>query len=201
MSFILTVLFTVLGCLNFSANGLAEQYSKARAAGMLEPGIRVGKTYIGETYAALFKSLGPSTSADTAMGRSWDTWTSNKMPADKTISHLDVYTQRDPTGLHTFVTQIQVDSPFFKTQSGLAVGSTLAEITRVYPRGAVVKTYESKALGGKILVYDDAKDGIAFECRMSSDQNALTSKCIAIRIHRAGTPVLPIYLLPRDYDQ
>jgi hypothetical protein len=70
---------------------------------------------------------------------------------------------------------IRVTSPRYHTLNGLSTGSTLARVRREFPN--VVAVHDNRN------IYDDNKQGIAFEF---ADSSSADSPCIAVMVHPRG---------------
>jgi len=153
---------------------------------LIVPGHAVGSLRLGARDAVLQK-LGhalPKHEGDTAMGRTWTTYKSNNG------SHsLSVYTTRDGTGLITTICQVRIDSPYFHTSQGVHAGDNLLRILRVFPHARLASRFT--ASNKRVDLYDDKKNGIAFEFKPAAD--ASQERCIAILIHPHGKSVTEEY--------
>jgi len=97
---------------------------------------------------------------------------------------LRVYAVRDDTGsggLKEKIEQVWTSSSVFVTSSGVRVGDGLNKVKRAYLSIALVD-----GAGGPASLYDDKRDGIAFEFR--------GTKCTAIIVHPGGQGVADEYM-------
>lgn len=157
--------------------------ASAAAAGprSIVPGHSIGKITLGETGDRVDKTLGPSSDGDGASGHFWEFWRKKGNSPHET----DIYTERDEGGLHTYVKQIRITSPYFVTANGISTRSTLAEIRRAYQNARMTATYVPNPLG-KVRVYDDVRRGIAFDI-------APDGCCLGIFVHPRDSSVSQIY--------
>ena len=161
-------------------------------AWLIKPGKSIGKVYLGEQQAAVFRQLGnPSPELahedDAAMGHFWNAWKA------KAGRELNVYTVRgeNDSAAHPeqFVRQVRVESPSFHTADGVKVGTPLDSIHR--------KFSELKLIKPTLRLLDCTQDGIAFELKKDSHNQW---RCSAIIIHPKNRGVLEEYNRFRNYD-
>jgi hypothetical protein len=85
-----------------------------------------------------------------------------------------------------FLTQIRITSLQFSTASGIKIGSSLKDIRKQYPGLAAAET---RAASPSLVLYDDAKAGIAFEIEVGMKIDGSTWPCGAITVHPPGEAV------------
>lgn len=141
--------------------------------GLLQPGRAAGKISIGQNAEDVYKAMGKPDGGDAAMGKAVAYWHQKGEAADHATS---IYTARD-TGENPIarVRQIRVSSTAFKTENGMGVGSTLAEIQKAYH---VTKSETYKVGGQSYTVYSDPS-GISFEVDTKGN-------CVAVIIYTKG---------------
>ncbi|ARS38961.1 hypothetical protein CA265_04410 [Sphingobacteriaceae bacterium GW460-11-11-14-LB5] len=148
-------------------------------------GHSVGEITLGENMEQVGIKLGRPSAGDAAMGKAWGIWYSN----DSTGKHpneIAVYSSyRDTSMLVKDVKQIRITSNQFKTQNGLATGSTLEDTKLKFPSLKKLSAYLNEDQD-TVTVYDAQKDGIGFEF--------LKGKSISLTVHRANIPVNATYL-------
>jgi len=141
------------------------------AAGPIVAGKRLGDVYLKEVQPKVIDKLGKPAARDMAMGREICVW--HLFGADNP-TRLDVLFFRDDTTNQLYVTEVRVNSNAFGTSHGLAVGSSVADLLRIYP------SIEKRHLEAQNLtIYDAFTQGIAFE---TDGQGKVT----AVIVHRPG---------------
>jgi hypothetical protein len=126
--------------------------------------------------------------SDAAMGKAWLTWYGKK-DEHNNRTELNIYTTyRDTSMREKSVQQIRTTSSFFSTGNNMHVYSSLDEIKKVFP--GIQKLDQLANNGRNISVYDDVKNGIAFEIADANDQKI----CTAIIVHIKGRKVSDIYI-------
>lgn len=150
---------------------------------VIAPGRSIGLVRIGETESEVASELGePPNGGDTAMGRKWVGWDSTSARRAVRGHELDVCLVRR-NDVYT-VDEIRTTSASFHTTSGARVGSSFAEINRLFPRLTKVDVASAELV-------DDVSAGIAFEFRPRADSH---SPCRAVLVHRRGRGVQDEYL-------
>jgi hypothetical protein len=147
-------------------------------ANSIVPSKNVGKVHLGRYGAAYLSKLPRPDANDSGMGRYRSVWVSKR--PDGHIDTLYIYSVANgPRQIEPLegvsIELIRVTSPWYRTRGGLSTGSTLAQILRGFPD--LRPTDDSKTL------YDDAKDGIAFEFAEPATADSLVT---AIIIHQPG---------------
>lgn len=147
---------------------------------LIIPGKSIGHTQLGQN-AETLSSLGKPDFSDAAMGKAWATWYSK----DGKKKELNIYTTyKDSEMKEKVIRQIRITSSEFKTWEGIAIGKSLNDIQKSYPKVKLVGEYNAN--GKTVQLYDDADSGIAFEI-----ENDL---CIGIIIHERGKKVTEEYI-------
>lgn len=141
--------------------------------GLLQPGRAAGKISIGQNAEDVYKAMGKPDGGDAAMGKAVAYWHQKGEAADHATS---IYTARD-TGENPIarVRQIRVSSTAFKTENGMGVGSSLADIQKAFH---VTKSETFKVEGKSYTVYSDPS-GISFE--IDAEGN-----CVAVIVYTKG---------------
>ena len=164
------------------------------AENRLVPGKSVGQISLGENLDSVYQKQDQSDSGDGALGHFWDNWYScSSSPQTVKREVLEIYSVRTVSGAQTVVEQIRVTSPWFSTTNGITTRSFLVQIQRAFPQARAMAFYHSAALHSRVTVYDEIKQGIAFE--ISSD-----GRCLAITIHRQGNQVAHSFVARHDYQ-
>lgn len=146
---------------------------------LLIPGKSAGRFLIGDADSTIFAELGKPDFGDAAMGKAVSIW----YPNGKRNQPLSIFTSRDMGNDETArIKQIRVTSPDFQTVQSIGVGSSLREISDIYPL-QIVETYDRD--GQTYTVYN-ANEGAAFEVDAAY-------RCVAIIIHETGATI-PTYL-------
>ncbi|HMI04075.1 MAG TPA: hypothetical protein VK541_16430 [Pedobacter sp.] len=148
---------------------------------LLIPGVSAGNIKINEDAESVYKILGKPDSGDAAMQKAVAIWYEKHDPKSFTTA---IYTVRD-TGDNppARIKQIRVTSPEFKTQSGIGVHSTLADIQGTFTIRQLTGTPDDS----KAFQIFDSPAGIAFEL----DKNL---KVTAVLIHPADEELKANYL-------
>lgn len=155
-------------------------------------GKSIGNVSIDEKMESAGAKLGRPDDGDAAMGKALSIWKSK--PSGKgsdTVSHtITIYstTNFGDKDEAPRVQNIRITSPFFKTEEGVRCGGTLFFIKMQYPTiKKPIAAYTDKATGEEIAIYDEQKEGIAFEINTAG-------KCIAIGVHKPGKKIIDTYL-------
>jgi hypothetical protein len=155
-------------------------------------GRSIGRIRLGEPAKQATGPLGAATNADAASGRLWQVWTSPSSPSS-TRYELDVLTVRDESGLHEYVEQLRVTSPWFATPQGVHVGSRLSAVIAAFPKVRRVNPDETPAKHQQIALYDDVGQGIAFEFAAATHGVPGSTECRAILVHPKRKSALDEY--------
>jgi hypothetical protein len=147
------------------------------AAWLIVPGKSIGQVKL-ETPTESLSVLGKPDGGDAAMMKAWRIWYSRKKDNSIDSSHMLAVFTAMRTQDTQYVKQIRVNSPRFKTAKGVGVGSTIAMIRKTYPGVQLVQTYESANKARRILVYEDAKTGIAFETSNARSKKPVCSMVV-----------------------
>ncbi|MDB5033603.1 MAG: hypothetical protein JWQ98_844 [Chlorobi bacterium] len=158
-------------------------------------GKSVGKVKVGEDFAMVVKTLGDPDSSDAGMGHVAASWGSKRATGSAAPHRLDIYASFNADGSEHVVREIRVTSPRFTAAPGISTGSRFADISRTYKSIRVVATYDDGA--GPVMIYDDVKNGIAFEVMGAKGNPA--GHCVAIIVHEPGRPVGMEYLPMHNY--
>lgn len=146
---------------------------------LLIPGKSAGRFLIGDADSAIFAELGKPDLGDAAMGKAVSIW----YPDDKPEQPLSIFTSRNMGNDETArIQQIRITSPGFHTFQSIGVGSSLREISDVYPL-QIVETYDQD---GQTYTIYNANEGIAFEVDTAY-------RCVAVIVHEANASI-PTYL-------
>jgi hypothetical protein len=151
---------------------------------VLVPGERLGHITLGLNADSVEPLLGMPDASDAAMGKAWLTWKGKENTAGPSL--LQLYTTYKDTSMSVkTVKQIRTTSPYFKTVTGLHVGSTLAQLKAVFP--ALKKTDDYTEAGVQYELYDAVAAGIAFEMK--------AGVCTGILVHEKGQRADSIYIM------
>jgi hypothetical protein len=171
-------------------NNTIADSSQAESNTTLIAGESVGKISLGTDASNLQNLLGKPDMSDAAMGKAWTSWYGKKRDEHNNKTELNIYTAYKDTSMREqTVQQIRTTSSFFVTADSIHVYSSLDDIKNKY---AVKKAAQYKSSDGRtITVYDDNKDGIAFEIVSANTQNI----CTGIIIHAKNKSVNDIYIM------
>lgn len=147
---------------------------------LIVPGQRIGHTLLGHDGAFTLAHLPKPTRSDAGMSQQYFVWVS---PAPHGTQNTLFVHATDNGALNvkplsglTFDT-VRVTSPSFATQTGLHVGSTLAQVRRQFPH--------LQSANADQTLFDDKSSGIAFEFASHPDSNA---RAISVSVHTPGQP-------------
>lgn len=147
------------------------------------PGSRLGHITLGLNADSVETILGAPDSSDAAMGKAWLIWRGKEKDAP---SQLQIYTAyKDSNMAQKTVQQIRTTSAYFKTSTGLHVGSELATIKEMFPELKKTAVYTERS--AQVELYDAVADGIAFEIN--------GSVCESIILHKKGQRADAIYIM------
>lgn len=156
---------------------------------LILPGKSIGKTFLEEDAETLTSTLGKPDFSDAAMGKAWLIWFGNKPDEHNNKTELDVYiTYKDSTMSSKVIKQIRTTSSAFKINDSLHVYSELSTIRRFFPDIRFTEKYQDDSR--QISIYDDIKQGIAFDVAMAGNQQI----CIGITVHPPGKSVSDVYI-------
>lgn len=155
-------------------------------------GRSIGRICLGEPAKQATGSLGAMTNADGASGRFWQVWTSRTSLSSKRYE-LDVLTVRDESGLHEYVEQLRVTSPWFATYRGIRVGSSLSAVSTAFPKVRRINPDATPAKHQQIALYDDVSQGITFEFAAEKHGVPGSTECRAILVHPKRKTALDEY--------
>ncbi len=149
---------------------------------LIVPGKSAGKTEIGTTLKETIARLGKPDAGDAAMQHYVSVWYSNK--GEKIGNSVAVFSVRDAgNDPEARIKQIRVNSPQFRTATGVGVGSTLENIRLSYN---ITPTNRYTELDKAYTLFD-SDAGIAFEVEDSLG-------CTSIIVHKADEPFQGTYL-------
>jgi len=151
--------------------------SAQQNAWLIVPGKSIGQIKL-ESPAQSLAVLGKPDGGDAAMMKAWRIWYSRKKDNSIDSSHMLAVFTAMRTQDTQYVKQIRVNSPKFKTSKGVGPGSTIAAIKKAYPDLQRVQTYESANKARRIVVYQDSRQGIAFETANSRSRKPVCSMVV-----------------------
>jgi hypothetical protein len=141
---------------------------------LIVPGERIGQTPLGSNGATTLKNLPRPDAIDQGTSQTRQVWKSSKSGGlfDTLFIHTtsnSVIDAKPADGVT--IDLIRITASYFHTGNGISTGSEFEDIRRKFPNAAPID--------GTPTVYDDEKQGIAFEFINGS-------VCIAIMIHPPG---------------
>lgn len=146
-------------------------------------GDKIAQLMINQDFDEALQIMGDPAAADTLKNNLLLQWRANKID---TVQYLTTALFNNSKAGKK-IKQIATTSPSFKTATMVGCGSTLAYIKIQYPTiKKATETYINKA-GKTISVYDDVKEGIAFE---TNDEG----KCVLVSVHVKGQKNIKISL-------
>lgn len=156
---------------------------------LIVPGKQIGNMVLNAPADTLEQMLGKPDRSDAAMGKAWLTWYGKKRDEHNNRVSMDVYTAYvDSTMEKKTVQQIRTTSTEYSTANGIRVYSDLAAIRQQFP--GVTDAGRFRELNGTRVfnVYDDLKNGIAFEIAEANGQHI----CVGIIVHLPGKKITGI---------
>jgi len=171
-------------------NNITGNSQTAKGNTTLIAGESVGNISLGTDASTLQSILGKPDMSDAAMGKAWISWYGKKRDEHNNKTELNIYTAYKDTSMREqTVQQIRTTSSFFVTADSIHVYSSLDDIKNKY---AVKKAAQYKSSDGRtITLYDDKKNGIAFEIADAGSQHI----CTGIIIHSKNESVNNIYIM------
>ena len=170
----------------------ADSTKKADSTGRLIASLANDTIFAGEKIAQLkinqgfdeaLQIMGDPAAADTSKNNLLLQWAANKIDTIQYTTTAFFSNRKEGKKIK----QISTTSPSFKTPTQVGCGSTLAYIKIQYPTiKKASQTYTDKD-GKTISVYDEIKEGIAFE---TNDEG----KCILVSVHVKGQKNIKIPL-------
>ena len=170
----------------------ADSTKKADSTGKLIASLANDTIFAGEKIAQLvinqgfdeaLQIMGEPFAADTSKNNLLLQWKANKIDTVQYFTTALFSNRKDGKKIK----QISTTSPSFKTATQVSFGSTLAYIKVQYPTiKKATETYLNKE-GKLISVYDDVKEGIAFETNEEG-------KCVLVSVHVKGQKNIKIPL-------
>ena len=146
---------------------------------LIVPGVSIGEMRLGSDGADQLSRLPKPAAIDAGMSQTRQVWVENNAGSKDTLFiHTTANGAIDakPEGGVT-IDLIRVTASYFRTKTELRTGSTLGQVRLVYPN--------SRPLDDQNRIYDDPKQGIAFEFDPHPNRR---SRCVAIMIHPPGRP-------------
>ena len=164
---------------------------QAAANDTIFPGISIGCIKLGQTANDIIKALGQPDSSDAAMGKSMMRWFSKPTGKgiDTAVNSISVFSSSNMGSKdeRRRIIHIRITSPYYKTPEHIGYGSTLTFIKRQYPTlKKPTATFSDKSTGKTVQIYDEIKEGIAFEINEAT-------KCAGITIHLPGKKAWETY--------
>ena len=166
---------------------IADSFVQSSAKQLIIPAKSIGQITIDDKMEEVVKLLGIPDDGDAAMGKSISIWYSKNPPKkySTTIYSTSNFGDKDESRK---VQNIRVTSPFFMTANYIRCGSDLSLIQQEYPE---LKTptshYKDSTTQTTINVYENIKDGVAFEINKAN-------KCVGISVYKRGKRITQTYL-------
>jgi hypothetical protein len=146
---------------------------------LIVPGVSIGNIRLGSDGADQLSRLPKPAAIDAGMSQTRQVWVENNEGSKDTVfvhttanGAIDAKPEDGVT-----IDLIRVTASHFRTRTELRPGSTLGQVRLVYP--------DSRPLDEQNRIYDDSKQGIAFEFDPNPN---FRSPCIAMMIHPPGRP-------------
>ena len=146
-------------------------------------GDKIAQLIINQGFDEALQIMGDPAAADTSKNNLLLQWKANKIDTIQYFTTAMFSNRKEGKKIK----QISTTSPSFKTATQVGCGSTLAYIKVQYPTiKKATETYLNKA-GKSISVYDEIKEGIAFETNEEG-------KCVLVSVHVKGQKNIKISL-------
>ena len=146
-------------------------------------GDKIAQLMINQGFDEALQIMGDPGAADTSKNNLLLQWKENKIDTVQYFTTAMFSNRKEGKKIK----QISTTSPSFKTATQVGCGSTLAYIKVQYPTiKKATETYLNKA-GKSISVYDEIKEGIAFETNEEG-------KCVLVSVHVKGQKNIKISL-------
>ena len=146
-------------------------------------GDKIAQLMINQSFDEALQIMGDPAAADTSKNNLLLQWKANKIDTVQYFTTAMFSNRKEGKKIK----QISTTSPSFKTATQVGCGSTLAYIKVQYPTiKKATETYLNKA-GKSIFVYDEIKEGIAFETNEEG-------KCVLVSVHVKGQKNIKISL-------
>ena len=146
-------------------------------------GDKIAQLMINQSFDEALQIMGDPAAADTSKNNLLLQWKANKIDTVQYFTTAMFSNRKEGKKIK----QISTTSPSFKTATQVGCGSTLAYIKVQYPTiKKATETYLDKA-GKSISVYDEIKEGIAFETNEEG-------KCVLVSVHVKGQKNIKISL-------
>ena len=146
-------------------------------------GDKIAQLIINQGFDEALQIMGDPAAADTSKNNLLLQWKTNKIDTVQYFTTAMFSNRKEGKKIK----QISTTSPSFKTATQVGCGSTLAYIKVQYPTIKKAReTYLNKT-GRSISVYDDIKEGIAFETNEEG-------KCVLVSVHVKGQKNIKISL-------
>ena len=146
-------------------------------------GDKIAQLMLNQGFEEALQIMGDPATADTSKNILLLQWNANKIDTVQYVTTALFSNKKDGKKIK----QISTTSPSFKTPTMVGCGSTLAYIKIQYPTiKKATETYTNKD-GKTMSVYDDVKEGIAFE---TNDEG----KCVLVSVHVKGQKNIKIPL-------
>jgi hypothetical protein len=145
--------------------------------GLIQPGVRFGQFRLGTDGAETLKKLTKPTAIDSGKSQTWQVWkwSEHEVLLVHTTSNGSLNPEPSPGVTIDLIRFSYPGQTTYKTWGNISTGSTLEEIQMKFP--------DAQPLANAPTVYDDVKQGIAFEFEK---EPAAQSPCIAIMVHLPG---------------
>ncbi len=166
---------------------IADSFVTPTAKQLIIPGKSIGQITIDEKMEEVAKLLGIPDAGDAAMGKSISIWYSKNSPNkySTTIYSTSNFGDKDEARK---VQNIRVTSPYFITENFIRCGNDLSFIQQKYPELKKPKSYyKDTTTQTNINIFENIKDGIAFEINESN-------KCVGISVYKPGKRITQTYL-------
>jgi len=162
----------------------------SKANDTIVPGKSIGHISLGEKTNEVILAIGQPDSSDAAMGKQMLSWYSKQAKKDKdtAVNSIKIFAVTNFGGKDeaSRVKQVRITSPFFKTEEGIGCGSTLTFIKTQYRDIRKASASYTDRSGSPVMIYDDIKEGIAFEIGSNT-------KCVGVTVHQPGHKAWEIY--------
>ena len=178
--------FTLLALAGILTPLVAPQIASAAPDRLtVEPGIRIGRIFLGDSKAAVARRLGkPTKTFKLSGGYDSQLWKSKTEFAPGERDTLEIVYKKG------VVVQIEVTNPIFETPGGLSLNDTITDWRKKY--GVPLEQTRYYTNKSDQRYYDWRKNGVAIESVLDGrGDTAPTFTFHTLIIHKKGVKVLP----------
>ena len=154
---------------------------------LVEPGVRIGRVFLGDTRAAVQRRLGkPTKTFKLKNGLTSELWRSKAVDSDGKTNTLEVIYRRG------VAVQIEATSGVFQTRKGLSTFSGIEDWTKSFGDRDGRRFRYANRTPRTQAYYDWVKSGVALESQfLSAHDEDDVEEIRTLIVHRRGFKVVP----------